>query len=143
MDGQHVVMQAPPLSGSPFLNYKGTHSIVLMAVINNDYEFIILDIGEAGRQSDCGVFANGHIGYAMNNELLGLPAPRKVSPTLDMLFPYVFTGDEAFPLKTYLVKPFPKASLGIKERVANYRISRARRVVENEFGIAASRFLVF
>ena len=143
IDGKHVVMQAPARAGSTFFNYKGSHSIVLMAVANSDYEFIMVDIGEAGRQSDGGVFANGHIGYAMNNDLLGLPAPRQISPSLEMHFPYVFTGDEAFPLKTYLIKPYPRACIGIKERVANYRISRARRVVENAFGIAASRFRIF
>ena len=143
IDGKHVVMQAPPRAGSTFFNYKGTHSIVLMAVVNSDYEFTIVDIGEAGRQSDGGVFANGHIGYAMNNDLLNLPPPRQISPNSNKRYPYVFTGDEAFPLKTYLVKPYPRSSIGIKERVANYRISRARRVVENAFGIAASRFRIF
>ena len=136
-------MQAPARAGSTFFNYKGSHSIVLTAAANSDYEFIMVDIGEAGRQSYGGVFANGHIGYAMNNDLLGLPTPRQISPSLEVRFPYVFTGDEAFPLKTYLIKPYPRACIGIKERVANYRISRARMVVENTFGIAASRFEYF
>ncbi len=143
IDGKHVVMQAPPRSGSTFFNYKGSHSIILIAVVKSDYEFTLVDIGEAGRQSDGGVFANGHVGYAMNNDLLGLPAPRRLSPSSNNHFPYVFTGYEAFLLKTYLVKPYPRSSIGIKERVANYRISRARRVVENAFGIAASRFRIF
>ena len=42
-----------------------------------------------------------------------------------------------------MIKPFPGQNLGMKERVANYRISRARRIVENAFGIATSRFRVF
>ena len=97
-DGKHVVMQAPPRAGSVFYNYKDTHSIVLMAVVNSDYEFTIVDIGEAGRQSDGGVFANGQIGYAMNNNLLNLPTARKISQESSKEFPYVFVGDEAFPL---------------------------------------------
>ena len=83
-DGKHIVMQAPARAGSTFITYKGTHSIVLMAVVNSEYEFILVDIGEAGRQSDGGGFANGHIGYAMNNDLLGLPGPRQISSSLEM-----------------------------------------------------------
>ena len=142
IDGKHVVMQAPPRSGSVFYNYKGTHSIVLMAVVNANYEFSMVDVGDAGRQSDGGVFANCHLGYAMTNNKLNLPPDRPLNES-QTKFPYVFVGDEAFPLKTYLMKPYPKGSIGIKERVANYRLSRARRIVENAFGICATRFRIF
>ena len=49
LDGKHFVMQAPARSGSQFFNYKKCHSIVLMAVVNANYEFILVDIGDAGR----------------------------------------------------------------------------------------------
>ena len=43
-----MVMQAPPRAGPAIFNYKGTHSIFLMSVVYSDYEFAIVDIGEAG-----------------------------------------------------------------------------------------------
>ena len=49
------------------------------------------------RQSDGGVFADGHKGDAVNNDLLCLPAARQISPSLEMHFPNIFTGVEAFP----------------------------------------------
>ena len=143
IDGKHVVMQAPPRAGSTFYNYKGTHSIVLMAVANSEYQFTMVEIGEAGRQSDGGVFANGQIGYAMNNDLRQLPSPSMLSQHSRKELPYIFVGDEAFPLKTFLIKPYPRGSIGLSERITNYRISRARRVIENAFGICSSRFRIF
>lgn len=41
------------------------------------------------------------------------------------------------------MKPYSKINLTKEERVYNYRTSRARRIVENGFGILASRFRVF
>jgi hypothetical protein len=42
-----------------------------------------------------------------------------------------------------MMKPFPSAHLSYEQRIFNYRLSRCRRIVENAFGILASRFKVF
>ena len=81
-------MQAPACSGSFYFNYKKTHSIVLMAVVNANYEFTMIDIGDSGRQNDGGVFAASMLGFAMDNGLLRLPKARMLPGTNDF-FPYV------------------------------------------------------
>ena len=102
----------------------------------------MVDIGKAGRQSDGGVFSNSNLGHSIFNNLLPVPRPRRIDST-NTLYPYVFLADDAFPLRPNLLKPYASTNLEIRKLVANYRISRARRIIENTFGILAARFRVF
>lgn len=48
----------------------------------------------------------------------------------------VIIGDDVFPLRTYLLKPYSKTGLTNVEKIFNYRLSYARIVVKNAaFGI--------
>lgn len=141
VDGKHIVMTAPPRSGSTFYNYKGTHSIVLMAIADAEYKFLYIDVGCNGRVSDGGVFGKCTFQHALDNESLGLPPPQ---PLLGRVLnvPYLFVADDAFRMQKHILKPYPGKSLSAGQRIFNYRLSRARRVVENAFGIMTKRFQI-
>ncbi|XP_026476143.1 protein ANTAGONIST OF LIKE HETEROCHROMATIN PROTEIN 1-like [Ctenocephalides felis] len=139
IDGKHVVMKAPEDSGSLYYNYKGTLSIVLMALVNADYKFLYIEVGCNGRVSDGGVYANCSLSACLENKSLNIPEAKPLR-FQSVPVPYVIVADDAFPLKTYIMKPFPFRDQPVENRVFNYRLSRARRVVENAFGLLSMRF---
>lgn len=91
-----------------------------------------------------GIFSKCNLGRAIKESRLDTPPPREL-PDSDVVLPYVILGDEAFPLLNNLMKPYPRnQSLADRSKaIFNYRLSRARRIVENAFGILTHRFRLF
>ena len=120
-----------------------TRSIVLPAVVDANYNFVIVDVGAYGRQSDASVFANSVFGKMLENKQFLLPEEKPLPRTLGPQMPFVFFGDEAYSLLEYMMEPFPRKLLPQEKIIFNYRLSQARRIVENAFGILTARFQVF
>jgi hypothetical protein len=132
MDGKHISIKCPSPSGSQFYNYKGNFSTILLAIVDSNYCFIHTDVGNYSRASDGGGFAKSAFKSAYERRVLNVPEQK------------LFVVDGAFPLQTYILKPYSHhRNLSFKEKIFNCRPSRARRIVENAFGILASRFRVF
>ena len=139
LDGKHVAIQKPQNSGSLYHNYKGFFSIVMLALVDGDYRFLWVDAGTNGACSDAQIWNDCELKEMIEDQQLGLPDPEPVVEG-ERALPYFIVGDDAFALTTYLQKPFSKRRLTKEERIFNYRLSRARRIVENAFGILVNRF---
>lgn len=143
IDGKHVVIQAPPCSGSLFFNYKGTFSIVLLAIVDARYRFHMIDVGAYGRNSDGGTLYASAFGKALRQGKLDLPEDTPL-PGAEELgpAPHVFIADEAFPLRRDMLRPYAGRTEGEK-RIFNLRLSHARRLVECAFGILAAQWRLY
>ncbi|KAK4883228.1 hypothetical protein RN001_006547 [Aquatica leii] len=140
LDGKHVI-NTPSNSGSLYFNYKKTFSIVLLALLDANYKFIAVDIGSYGKNSDGGILANSAFGKGLNNKTLNIPESYPL-PGTNILTPYVILRDEAFLLKTYMMRPDACVD-DDEKRIFNYRLCRARRLVECAFGILSQTFRVY
>ena len=113
-----------------------------MALVDSDYRFLYVDVGCNGRISDGGVFKGCSLDEALKNRTANLPAPQP-APGDERPLSFSIVADDAFPLREYIMKPFSHRTMELDKRIFNYRLSRARRVVENAFGILSNRFRVF
>ena len=113
-------------------DYKEKDSIILMAVIGPEYEFLNVDLGMNGRMSDGGNWSRNNFRKALENENnpLGIPPPKPL-PGRGKSIPHVFVGDD------------PHIGLKEEKRIFNYRLSKCRRISKNAFGILSSRWRVF
>lgn len=164
IDGKHIRIVAPDNSGSRYFNYKSFFSIVLLAIVDAKYKFSNIIVGSFGREGDAGeqfdlsnnlishsaiffnigIFLHSELGKAIRDGSYPFPAPQKL-PHSDTILPHVILGDEAFPLLPNLLKPYPSrtATSCTDQTAFNYRLSRARRVSENGFGIMCRHFPIF
>lgn len=119
IDSKYVAIQAPAHSGTTFHNYKGYFSIVVLVVVDSQYKFLYVDVGANGSYPDTGILKDNELHSAVEERATASPIPE---PLL------------------YDNHPCATRNITKPERLFNYRLFRARRIVENAFGILAHRF---
>ena len=80
---------------------------------------------------------------AFFNDEMSLPVAECLedSPAFGKV-PYFLVGDDAHPLQSWLLRPYPGQGIPEEQRIFNYKMSMARAVIENAFGIPpVSEFL--
>ena len=107
-------------------------------MIGSKYKFLYVDVDVNGRNGGGG----GGDGGVRSKYTLNVPTPTVLS-SRNIPVPYVCTGDDAFPLSTYMMNPYPQSNLTVKKQIFNLKLSRMRRISKNGFRILANRWRVF
>lgn len=96
-----------------------------------------------GSDCDAGVLSKSVFGKALYQRTLNISHETRKLPGSNTELPYFVIGDEAFQLHKNVMRPYSGRFLSNDKSILNYRLSRARRVIENAFGILASRWRIF
>ncbi|XP_065893423.1 uncharacterized protein [Dysidea avara] len=138
IDSTHIPVRAPAMSHTDYYNRKGWYSIIVQGVVDHNYLFRNVYCGWPGSVHDARVLANSALyRKATSGELL----QGNTLTVLSQEIPVFLVGDSAYPLSTWLMKPFPhNTALSTAQRNFNYRLSRARIVSENAFGRLKARW---
>lgn len=79
---------------------------------------------------------------ALESNTVSLP-PELHLPHTNIAVPFALVDDEGFLLKQCLMRPYARRNvIDNQQRIFNYRLSRARRIIENVFGILVARWQI-
>lgn len=91
IDGKHIRVISPTRSGTMFYNYKQYFSIVLEELVDTNYKFINIDVGDYGKQSDGGTFRSSALFLYLSDGRLKIPKEETL-PNSDITVPHVIIG---------------------------------------------------
>ncbi|CAN7943731.1 unnamed protein product [Ixodes hexagonus] len=136
LDGCHFPVSPPKQHASDYYNYKGWHSVILLALVDQKYRFRYINVGSPGRCHDAHVFRQSSLAQVVAGPTFRGPAALIGGTSV----PPLILCDQAFPLTPNLMKPFPGSGTSGEQRTFNYHLSKSRRIVENAFGRLKARF---
>ena len=139
IDGTHIKIKTPTESGPDYFSRLQQHDVVVQAVADGEKRFLDVAAGFPGSMHDSRVLRNSSLYRRIrNNELLLGPAVRVGGREIKPLL----LGDSAYPLSTWLLKPYHEGTNDPKEINFNKELSRARVSVECAFGILKGRWRI-
>ena len=108
MDGTHIPINKPKKeelkkdekeTGSRYFNWKGWFSVVLMVLVDPNYQIIWCEVGTSGRQGDATLFQRTRLRRAFEEGKMNVPK-KQTLPGEQFELPYFILGDNAFALRT-------------------------------------------
>ena len=102
------------------------------------YRFIWASLGAPGNTHDSTLFQSTTWSNIVGRDILSEAAAKTND---DIVIPPLILGDGAFPMRSFLLKPYSDAVLPDKKK-DNYRASRGRMVTEGAFGKLKGRWRI-
>ena len=140
VDGCHIPIKCPPGGNEAckeYHNFKNFYSIVLMSIVDAKYRFVWGSCGFPGNSHDSIILQSTKLWSDIKD---GKVLPPFVQKENEAFVPPLLLGDSAFPFETFLMKPYTNAVLSEQQSHFNYRLSRARMVVEGAYGQLKGRW---
>ena len=83
-----------------------------MAICDARYVFTLVDIGSYGSNNDSTAFHNSTMGKGFFENRMNRTDPEVISNDCSRKeLPHYLVGDEAFPLQSWLLRPYPGKSI--------------------------------
>ncbi|XP_077485398.1 uncharacterized protein LOC144095595 [Amblyomma americanum] len=124
LEGCHFPVSPPKDKATDYYNYKGWHSVILLALVDHKYKFRFVRVVTPGRCHNAYV-------YEQSNLAEFVESPEFQSPVANIsgtpVGPLILC-DQAFALTSHLNKPFShRAHLDDEMKELKYRLSKAKK----------------
>jgi len=73
MDGKPIVIRCPSKTGYEFYNYKKFYSLILLTIVDANYNFIYIDFGTNASVNETLVFFKSTFNKFLQTNTLSLP----------------------------------------------------------------------
>ena len=140
VDGGHIPIKCPPggrEACKEYHNFKNFLSIILMSAVDAKYRFLWGSCGFPGNSHDSIILQSMSLWSDIQN---GKVLPSFLQNENDVNIPPLLIGDAALPQEPFLMKPFMNAVLSTEQHYFNYRLSRARMIIECAYGQLKGRW---
>lgn len=139
IEGRYVNLRQPPDLGEKYyLKHTKTYGIVVMALVNSNYEFCFVETQAAQGAR----FSKTKLSWLLQENKLNLPAPCQLSANFHKALPHVFVASETFPLSDTIITPFCDENLTADQEYFNCRLSHASSCADHAFSIISKRFRI-
>uniref|UniRef100_A0A182NT78 DDE Tnp4 domain-containing protein n=1 Tax=Anopheles dirus TaxID=7168 RepID=A0A182NT78_9DIPT len=143
--GRHIGVRCPKDNDVAYVNYALFSSIILMAVVDANSNFLYVEVGRKGNTSNEDPFQHSKLCHMLDNNKLNVPESAVLQVPYTLKVPYMLLADEGFSFNSHRLRPFPQTPHGEEcalEHGFNIRHALARMPADNAMGIMIRRFCV-